>query len=96
MNGIKVGGWVRYDTIRARLSPWSFLMATSISSSPSKENASDTIHGVRGDDRERNQAVNSKVLRRATLKIDFCLISIIGLFCMYFVLLVSPPARGCH
>jgi hypothetical protein len=96
MNGIKVGGWVRYGINRARLSPWSFLMATSISPSPSKENASDTIHGARGDDREQNQAADSKILRRATLKIDFCLISIIGLFCVCFVLLVSSPARGCH
>ena len=71
-------------------------MATSIPPSPNKENAFDTIRGSHGDDRGQNQAADSEVLRRATLKIDLCLISIIGLFCVPFLLLVPSPARGCH
>lgn len=54
-----------------------------------KEATPDTIPSiqVRGDDREQMHPVNTKILRRATLKIDFYLIPITGMFC---VSLISP------
>jgi hypothetical protein len=49
-----------------------------------KETISDVITSipVRGDDCEQIHPTNSKILRRATLKIDFCLIPIMGMFCV--------------
>jgi len=96
VNGIKAG-LVRYDTV-PDFSPWPLLMDTSIGSerapSPNKE---DIIHRLRGDDREQNQAVDPKVLQRATLKIDFYLIPIVGMFCVSFKFLppVSPSIPNC-
>jgi hypothetical protein len=90
VNDIKVG-WARYDTIVPPTPPllWSFLMATSIESgrspSPNKENTSDIIPSLRGDDTEQNRAVHAKLLERATLKIDFYLIPIVGMFCVSFL-----------
>ena len=66
-------------------------MATSIGSAGrsqppaiNKENTSD-IYRPRGDDCEQNQAADSKVLQRATLKIDFYLIPIVGTLCVFFL-----------
>ena len=63
-------------------------MATSIGSgrshSTNKENTSD-IHRLREDDCEQSQAADSKVLRRATLKIDLYLIPIVGTICVFFL-----------
>jgi len=75
-------------------------MDTSIASgrspSPNKENTSDIIHKLRGDDREQNQAADPKVLQRATLKIDFYLIPIGAMFCVSFTFLplVSPSTTN--
>jgi len=69
-------------------------MATSISLSPEKENTSDIVNRPREDDREQNQAADPNVLRRATLKIDFYLIPIVGLFCASFLPLVTPPTES--
>ncbi|KAI0301016.1 hypothetical protein B0F90DRAFT_1720978 [Multifurca ochricompacta] len=54
-----------------------------------KENGSDVISSIHGDDREHIHPIDPKVLRRATLKIDFYLIPIVA---MYYLLsfLVSP------
>jgi len=65
------------------------------SPSPNKENTSDIIHRLHGDDHDQNQAKDLKVLRRATLKIDFYLIPIIGMFRVSFLPLVSPPTTNC-
>jgi len=77
--------------------PWPFLMATSIGSgrspSPSKENTSDIIHRPCGDDYEQNQAEDTKILQRVTLKIDFYLIPIVGMFCVAFLPLVPPSTQ---
>ena len=75
-------------------------MATSIGSgrspspSPNKENTSDIIPSLREDDRERNQVAHSKVLQRATLKIDIYLIPIVGMFCASFLPPVSPSTAN--
>lgn len=81
-------------------------MATSIESecspSPNKENTSDIILSLRGDDLEQNRAAHAKLLERATLKIDFYLIPIVGMFCVSFLRLLSPPTAkslvqiSCH
>lgn len=78
------------------------LMAPSTESGRSptlnKESGSDIIPSLRGDDYE---AANTKILRRATLKIDFYLIPIVGMFCvsclscLYFSVLISPQIC-CH
>ena len=65
------------------------------SPSPNKENTSDIIRKLHGDDREQNQAEDLKVLRRATLKIDLYLIPMVGMFCVSFVPLVSPSTTNC-
>ena len=44
-----------------------------------KESDSDIIPSLRGDDTE---PANTRILRRATLKIDFYLIPIVGMFCV--------------
>ena len=73
-------------------------MATSIGSgrshSTNKENTSD-IHRLREDDCEQNQAADSEVLRRATLKIDFYLIPIVGTICVFFLPLISLFTANC-
>ena len=51
-----------------------------------KESSSDIIPSLRGDDCE---AANTKILRRATLKIDSYLIPILGMFCVST--LPTPP-----
>ena len=62
-----------------------------------KESDSDIIPSLRGDDSE---PANTRILRRATLKIDFYLIPILGMFCVsslpshlyfYFPVLISYP-----
>jgi len=74
-------------------------MATSIESgrspSPNKENTSDIIPSLGGDDPEQNKVANAKVLERATLKIDFYLIPIVAMFCVSFLPLVSPSTAKC-
>jgi hypothetical protein len=47
-----------------------------------KEASSDIIPSLRGDDSEQALPTNMKILRTATLKIDFYLIPILGMFCM--------------
>ena len=68
-----------------------------LSPSPNKEDTTDIIHSLRGDDREQNKAADTKVLQRATLKIDFYLIPIVGMFCVSFKFLppVSPSTTNC-
>jgi hypothetical protein len=53
-----------------------------------KEAISDVIPNlpVRGDNCEQMHPANTKVLRRATLKIDFYLIPIMGIFCVFLTL----------
>lgn len=65
------------------------------SPSPNKEDTSDITHRLRGNDREQNQAIDPKVLRRATLKIDVYLIPIVGMFCASFLQLVSHSTANC-
>lgn len=61
-----------------------------------KETTSDIIPSLHGYDCEMIQPTNMKILRRATLKIDFYLIPMVGMFCvshplsLYFSLLTSP------
>ncbi|KAI0305353.1 MFS general substrate transporter [Multifurca ochricompacta] len=60
-------------------------MPTSLSSggrspTPNKEDGSDAIPSLRGDDREHIHPIDPKVLRRATLKTDLYLIPIVGMF----------------
>ncbi|KAH9994533.1 MFS general substrate transporter [Russula compacta] len=59
-------------------------MATSVDSgcSPTvnKEAGSDIIPSLRGDDSVQIQSTNRKVLQRASLKVDFYLIPILGMF----------------
>jgi len=95
VNVIKVG-WVpvRCDIFPPDSSPCSFLMATSISPSLEKEITADIVNRPREDDREQNQAADTKVIRRATLKIDFYLIPIVGLFCASSLPLVTPPTES--
>jgi hypothetical protein len=40
---------------------------------------------VRGDDCEQMHPANTKILQRATLKIDFYLIPMMGMFCVSFI-----------
>jgi hypothetical protein len=40
---------------------------------------------VRGDDCEQIHPANTKILQRATLKIDSYLIPIMGMFCVFFI-----------
>jgi hypothetical protein len=54
------------------------------SRSPNKENGSDIIPSLRGDDPGLIQPMNPKILQRATRKIDFYLIPLVGMFCMSF------------
>jgi hypothetical protein len=64
-----------------------------------KEAISDIIPNlpVRGDDCEQMHPANTKILRRATLKTDFYIIPITGMFCgslvphlnLYFSVLIS-------
>ncbi len=51
--------------------------------SPSKEYSFDAVPSlsIRGDESASVNHIDPKVLRRATLKIDFYLIPIIGMFC---------------
>ena len=65
------------------------LIGSGRSPSPNKENTSDITHRLHGDDREQNKAVDPKVLQRVTLKIDFYLIPILGMFRVSFLPLVS-------
>ena len=53
-------------------------------STSNKEVISDIIPNlpVRGDDCEQMHPANAKILRRATLKIDFYLIPMMGMFCV--------------
>ena|ERR1700733_11281375 len=61
-----------------------------------KEVISDIIPSLHGYDCELMHPTNTKILRRATLKIDFYLIPIVGMFCVsdpltfYFSVLISP------
>ena len=67
----------------------SFLMATSTRSGctlpTDKEGDTPDIHKLHTYDSEKNQATDPKVLQRATLKIDFYLISIVGTLCILFL-----------
>ncbi len=54
---------------------------------------SDVIPNLRGDDYEKMQSVNTKIIRRATLKIDFYLIPLLGMFCAF---LTSPLLLSAH
>ena len=56
-------------------------LASGRSPTPNKEASSDFTPTSDSDDRERILPVNPKVLRRATLKTDFYLIPIVGMFC---------------
>ena len=51
--------------------------------SPSREYSFDVVPGlnIRGDENVPVNHIDPKVLRRATLKIDFYLIPMIGMFC---------------
>jgi hypothetical protein len=64
-----------------------------------KETISDIIPNLRGDDIQPNR----KILQRATLKIDFYLIPIMGMFCVSLASNVtsesqcsSPAQTFCH
>jgi hypothetical protein len=75
-------------------------MAASLGSgrslSPNKEDAtSGFVPSLRGDDSEKIQLMNPKVLRRATLKIDFYLIPIVAMFCMSSLLPATSSAAWC-
>ena len=72
-------------------------VGSKLSHSPNKENTSDIVHSLRGDDCEQNKAADTKVLQRATLKIDFYLIPIVGMFSasFKFLPLVSPSTTNC-
>ena len=61
---------------------------------PNKEAISDIIPSlpVRGDDCEQMHPANTKVLQRATLKVDLYLIPMMGMFC---VSLISTFASRC-
>jgi hypothetical protein len=67
-------------------------MATSTGSgrtpSTDKEDTSG-IHRLHKYDGEKNQAADPKVIQRATLKIDFYLISIVGTLCIFFLPFIS-------
>jgi hypothetical protein len=67
-------------------------MATLVSPSSEKETTSYTLNRPRGDDREQNKAADTKVLQRATLKIDFYFIPIVGMFCVSFLPLVTSES----
>ena len=56
-----------------------------------KEVISDIIPNppVRGDDSEQTHPANTEILRKATLKIDFYLIPIMGMFCVSLILTVT-------
>ena len=58
--------------------------------SPSKESSADD-QSIRGDENAPIRPIDPKVLRRATLKIDFYLIPIIGMFCELSLLLHPIP-----
>jgi hypothetical protein len=88
-SSLKIRGVQYYDTVPSRLLvfPAHFLMAASLRSgrspSPNKEDAtSGFVPSLRGDDSEKIQLMNPKLLRRATLKIDFYLVPIVAMFCM--------------
>ena len=49
--------------------------------SSNKESSVDVVASIRGDENAPIHPIDPKVLRRATLKIDFYLIPIIGMFC---------------
>ena len=66
-------------------------LASGRSPTPNKEASSDFTPASDSDDRERILPVNPKVLRRATLKTDFYLIPIVGMFCKS-PLLTHPPS----
>ena len=75
-------------------------MAASLGSgrSPSynKEDAtSGFVPSLRGDDPEQSQLMNTKVLQRATLKIDFYLVPIVAMFCMFSLLSAPSSAAWC-
>ena len=90
---------VECDTFTPDPSPWSFLMDTSIVSgcSPSsdKGNSSDILGRLHVKDREQSQAADPNVIQRATLKIDFYLLPIVGTFCVSLLPLVSPSTANC-
>jgi hypothetical protein len=58
--------------------------------SSSKENSLD-VQSIRGDENALVRPIDPIVLRRATLKIDFYLIPIIGMFCELSLLFHSLP-----
>jgi hypothetical protein len=70
----------------SHLLPFPDLMAASAKSgrsrTPNKEATSDIIPSLHGHDCELMQPKNTKILQRATLKIDFYLIPIVGMFCL--------------
>jgi hypothetical protein len=56
---------------------------------------------VRGDECEQIHPANTRILQRATLKIDFYLIPIMGMFCVFFISTFtsqrsSPLQIFCH
>jgi len=51
-----------------------------------KEATSDIIPSLHGYDHELMQPTNTEILRRATLKIDFYLLPIMGMFCVSHLL----------
>jgi hypothetical protein len=68
-----------------------------------KEAVSDIIPNLpmRGDDYEQMHPANTKILQRATLKIDFYLIPITGMFCLFLVSTITPQSSSpvqifCH
>jgi hypothetical protein len=66
-----------------------------------KEVISDIIPSLHGHDCELMHPTNTKILRRATLKIDFYLIPIVGMFCESYPLTstslcLSPLQIFCH
>ena len=68
-----------------------------------KETISDIIPNlpVRGDDFEQMHPANTKILQRATLKIDLYLIPITGMFCVSIISTVTSQCSSlvqifCH
>lgn len=76
------------------------LMASSAESGrshiPNKEASSDTTQSLRDSECEKMQPATSKVLRRATLKIDLCFIPIVGMFCVPPLPLTSTSNLSAH
>jgi hypothetical protein len=70
-------------------------IGTGRSPSSNKEDSSDILPKLRGNDCEQSQAADPKVIQRATLKIDFYLTPIAGMFCVSSLPLVSPSVADC-